>query len=219
MRFGGLLIFSAIVLLVLTRSGSVKIQYSKTFELVLTGQKLNGNYTSFSSNNVQSCASHCITRGCWLLTWDVATRNCSLLDPLTALPGIEAGPSTLRTYFCSGINNARVKMFPEKIMWTDCRTKCEDLGGRMFLPPDYTYGAVLTVISGFNIFHVGMYRYPNDTKTWYNMDGQVISPPVRWGTNEPNNGGGVEYYVALYYGGLADIAATTDQSRQCPCEI
>ncbi|XP_064103001.1 uncharacterized protein LOC135213074 [Macrobrachium nipponense] len=219
MRFEGLLIFSAIVLLALRKSGSVKIQPSKTFELVLTGQKLNGNYTSFSSISVQSCASHCITRGCWLLTWDVATSTCSLLDPLTALPGIEAGPSTLRTYFCSGINNARVKMFPEKIIWTDCRTKCENLGGRMFLPPDYTYAAVLTVISGSIVYHVGMYRFPNDTKTWYNMDGQVISPPVRWDTNEPTNSGGMEYYVLFNNKGLADISTSTLYSYGCACEI
>lgn len=216
MRFRGLLI-AVIPLLVLTQSGAVKIGSSKTFELVLTGQKLSGSYTSFSSMNVLSCASRCITSGCWLLTWDVATRNCSLLNPLTALPGIEAGPPTLRTYFCSTINNTRVKVFPEKIIWTACRAKCENVGGRMFYPPDYTYGAVLTVISGVYAFHVGMYRFPNDTQTWYNMDGPVITS-LRWLSGEPSNTLGVEYYIVLFYGELADIESIPAQSYGCACE-
>ncbi|KAK7076384.1 hypothetical protein SK128_023239 [Halocaridina rubra] len=170
------------------------------------GLKVTASYTLYNTGSILSCAAICYGKpGCWLFTWDAVSKECQLLDFLNAVVITESAPSTLRTYYANSVRGKKIVRTPSQSSWTGNNNTCANMGGRLFLPEDNTYCYILNHIVGVNHVHIGLWRYPSDVTVWYNMDGQTTFPSLNWGSGQPNNCLGSQYYGSCHNGKAGDV--------------
>ncbi|KAK7056540.1 hypothetical protein SK128_020068 [Halocaridina rubra] len=182
------------------------------------GQKVIASYTSYEAYSSVSCAAICNGKsGCWLYTWNTASKICQVLNFLTAAITTGVAPPTMRTYYVDVINGKKIVKTPISSTWTQINDTCANMGGRLHLPVDNTFCYILNHVFGAIELHIGLWRYPSDITVWYNMDGLTTFPRLTWGPGYPNNADGVQYYGTCYNGGGEDISIY--YSRYGVCEI
>ncbi|XP_068201943.1 uncharacterized protein [Palaemon carinicauda] len=191
---------------------------SKSFCFLHEGKTINGVYVFIIANSLIRCSQRCFWQQCYLIQWDPVTNRCGLLLSVDASLTTTSAAPTVQNYHLCGWNNKRIDMSVSKYTWPACKQRCEDKGGRVFLPFDNNYATHLCHVYQVEVYYVGMYRHPDDDlSTWYDMDGQVITTLLGWSPGQPNNYGGKQYYIAVERGFVGDESLVA--TYRCVCEI
>ncbi|XP_066955645.1 uncharacterized protein [Macrobrachium rosenbergii] len=215
-RLCGTLVKMVAMVATLTFSTSNQIS-SKSLCFLHGGKVLTGVYLYTSASSLLRCSQICLYQNCYLMQWDPAAESCGLLASLDYNLTILPASPTLKNYYACGWNNKRIVRSLATYKWPECKTYCEDLGGRLFMPQDNTYAGLLNHVFQVDVYFAGMYRYTDNATTWYDMDGRVVTSLLQWETGQPNNSMGIQYYIAIVKGFLGDVGLKV--KYPCACEV
>ncbi|KAG7172321.1 putative Lectin C-type domain-containing protein 2 [Homarus americanus] len=164
------------------------VNVSRTFKLLYRGeQMINSIYTSYPRSSMVMCATTCLSLPeCWVYTWDNISNECQLLNGLTEEVTLIPAPLSLNTYYVAGENNHLIHM-TRSFNWENCKTACEELGGRLAIPQDTTFSLIYHHVYKINSFFIGMWRQEDNTTVWYDVDNEVVKRHPQWASGYPKN--------------------------------
>ncbi|XP_066939763.1 uncharacterized protein [Macrobrachium rosenbergii] len=180
---------------------------SRLYQILFNGgKKISAPYVQFNTTDAIQCSSTCkAIPNCWVYTWDILTKECSLLQNLSwPIATVTAAPSLL-TYYVKGVNGKVLDRTSSKGDWYFVKAACEAMGGRLYLPPDSIYSRLIHYLVGDEKIWAGMSRKPTDDMyTWFDMDGNPAVTNMEWMLNQPSNKGGQQFYITTENGTLND---------------
>ncbi|XP_071535623.1 uncharacterized protein [Panulirus ornatus] len=185
---------------------------SRTYKFLPMTGEITGNYTPMGIRNLPTCGSECSQQqGCWVYTWHAMTGECRLLESFPFPIVTMVAEAFLRTYYVAGWDSRLLHLSSTPGTWTEVKAQCEDMGGRLALPPHTASMMILHHVFQDANLYVGMQA---EGGKWVDMRGRVATEHPNWAPNTLNNTG-VDNYALGNNGYLIDIGDNTGFRGLC----